>query len=108
MNELQTELAAQLRPGLVPERISQLPADFGGNRLILVHTIIVGQDAFRHAEGTEQEVPDRESSCKVGVAALVLSGVVPAMKDRRRDDVFERSEGPVEIGVDERRVERRE
>ncbi|WP_204312830.1 hypothetical protein, partial [Escherichia coli] len=31
--------------------------------------------------------------------------VVPAMEDRRSDDVFEGAERPVEIGVNERRME---
>src|SRR3954454_10369421 len=105
MNELQTDRHEVPDGGLVPERISQLPADFGWNRLIAVDTIILGEDALGHAEGAEHQVPDREGSGKVGVTTLVQRGVMPAMKDRRRDHVFQWPKGPVEICVDEGRVE---
>src|SRR5580698_7788808 len=65
-------------------------------------TVVIGQFALRHVKGAENEVEDRESSGEVLLTAPVCRGVVPAVKNWPRDDVFERTERPVEIGVDER------
>src|ERR1700730_1544913 len=91
---------------LLPKRISQLPDDLRGHLFVLA--IIFRQPVFRHPEGPEQDVPDRERPGKVGIAALFQRGVMPAVKHRRRQHVFERAKRPAEIGVNERRMERRE
>src|SRR6202048_2932285 len=92
---------------LLPKRISQLPDDLRGHRLFVL-AIIFRQPVFRHPEGPEQDVPDREGPGKVGIAALFQRGVMPAVKHRRRQHVFERAKRPAENCVNERRVERRE
>src|SRR5207244_5924602 len=83
---------------LFAERIGQLSDDLAGERGLIVHAILVRQRAFRHPEGPEQDVPERKGAREIGVAALLAGGVVPAVKHRRRQDVFERAERPVEVG----------
>src|SRR5689334_21915569 len=100
MNEQETA-------GLLPEWIRQLPADLGRDDLIM-HPVMVRKLAFRHPEGSEHQVPQRKGAREIGVAAGLLRGVMPAMKYRRRKHVSERAQRPVQVGVDERRVERGE
>src|SRR5271154_855825 len=91
---------AQVPPDakLLPKRIGQLPDDLGRECLI-ADAIGLGEVVFRHPEGSEQQIPDREGSGEIGIAALFERGVMPAMKHRRRQHVFERAERPVQIGV---------
>src|SRR5687768_11460859 len=67
---------------LLAEWIGQLSADLGGDYLI-VHTVIVRQPVLRHAERAEEDVPEREGACEIGIAALFERGVMPAMEHRR-------------------------
>src|SRR5438128_745308 len=90
---------------LFAERIGQLSDDFAGKRRLIVQAILVRQCASRHPEGPKQDVPERKGASKIGVAASRAGGVVPAVKHRRRQDVFERTQRPVEVGVNERRME---
>src|ERR1700737_2945426 len=110
-NDERTANRRENRPyGLFPylsERIGQLSGEFGRHRR-LVHPVIFRQHVFRHSERTKQYVPDRESTCKIGVAPLSQRRVSQTVKDRRADHVFQRAKGPVEIGVDKGRMERRE
>src|ERR1700738_3548810 len=92
---------------LLPERVGQLPDDLGRNCLFVL-AIVFGKPVFRHPEGSKQDIPDRERPGKVGIAALFERGVMPAVKHRRRQHVFERAKRPAEVGVNERRMERRE
>src|SRR4051795_4117806 len=91
----------------LPKRESQLPGDLRGDRR-LVLAVIVREPVFRHSERSKQQIPEGKSARKVGVATLLERGVMPAVKNRRRQHVLEGAEGPVEIGVDECRVEGRE
>src|SRR5664279_3687761 len=92
---------------LLPKRIGQLPADLGRYRCV-VHAVGIREHVFRHPERPKKDIPDRKRSGKVGIAAPFQRGVVPAVEHRRRQHVFERTKRPVEIGVNERRMERRE
>ncbi len=65
------------------------------------NAVIIRQFALRHVEGAENQVEHRKRRGEILLAAAVCRGVVPAVKDRSGDDVFERTELPVEIGVDE-------
>src|SRR5665647_2658856 len=84
---------------LTPERIGQLSANLVRKGQLIVDAIMIGQLAFRHPEGPEKDIPDRESPGKVGIAALFKRAVMPAVEHRRRQHVFERAQRPVEIGV---------
>src|SRR5258708_5810293 len=76
------------RKGQLPERIGQLAGDFGRNGLV-VHPVIVWKPVLGHPEGSEQDIPDREGPREIGITALLLRGVVPAVEYRSREHVFE-------------------
>jgi hypothetical protein len=57
VNELQT--VPGISVSLVPERIGQLSANLGRERLI-VHSAVVGESVFRHPEGSKKDIPDRK------------------------------------------------
>src|ERR1700753_3458014 len=61
---------------LLPERIGQLSDNFAGKGLI-ADAVAVGELVFRHPERPEQQVPNREGSGEVGIAALIERGVMP-------------------------------
>src|ERR1700692_4307127 len=87
----------------VRERMHQLGAEALRERPV-VDAVLVGKLAGRHVEGAEYDVEDREGRGKVFLAAAVRRRVVPAVKDRTCDDVFERTERPIEVSVDECRM----
>ena len=91
MKELQTGADdARLAPShLIPERIGELPDDLGRHRRFIL-AIHLGQAVLRHPESAEQDIPKRESTGEIGIAALLQDGVMPAMEDRRGQYVFER------------------
>src|SRR5258707_6657602 len=86
---------------LVAKWIGQLSADRGGHGLIVGDAIVLGKHVVGHPKGAEQDVPDRKRPGEVGIAARVERGVVPAVEHRGCQDIFERAERPVQIGVDE-------
>src|SRR5690242_17149272 len=74
----------------------------------VVDAIGVRQRLLRHVERTEQKIPDRERAGEVLSAAAIRRGVVPAMKHRPGDHVFEWAKRPVQIGMHEGRRRGRE
>src|ERR1700722_17099570 len=66
------------------------------------NAVIIGQLAFRHVEGAENDVEDREGCREVLFPTLVGRVVMPAVEYRSGDNVFERPKRPVEIGMHER------
>src|SRR5207237_6308526 len=92
---------------LLAEWIGQLSADLGRN-LLIVYAIPLRQLVLRHPERSKQDVPERKGARKIGIAALLERGVMPAMEDRRGEDIFKRAERPVQVGVDEGGMEGRE
>src|SRR3954451_4895219 len=88
----------------LPKRESKLPGDLGGDRR-LVLAVIVREPVFRHSERSKQQIPEGKSAGKVGVATLLQRGVMPAVKNWARQHVLGTTEGPVEICMDECRVE---
>src|SRR5882724_5350200 len=92
---------------LLSERMDHLGTEIAGKGLIR-HAIGTRQRLLRQVECSEYEVEHREGRCKVLLAALIGRCVMPAMKDRASDQIAQRPERPVEIGVDERRMRDRE
>src|SRR4051794_8215532 len=88
---------------LLPERIGELSADFARN--VVVHPVVIRKLALRHPEGAEQDVPKRKCPGEIRVAALFQRGVMPAVEYRGGEHVSERPQRPVQVGVNERRVE---
>ena len=82
------------------ERVDELAEEALGKHRI-VDPVMVGNLACRHVERPEQNVPCREQRREIGVAALRWRSVMPAMEYRRRYDVSQWPERPVEIGMDE-------
>ena len=68
------------------------------------NAIGAGQGRSRQVKGAEDQVEHREGCGEILLAAALGGGVMPAMEDRRRDHVFERTERPVEIGVHKSRM----
>src|SRR5579862_5607224 len=67
-------------------------------KFALGDAVMIGQLAGRHIEGAEHDIEHREGRGKIPLAAALLGGVVPAVEHRAGDEVFERSQLPVEIG----------
>ncbi len=61
--------------------------------------VVIRQPAFGHVEGAEHQVQEGEGRREVLVAHLGVAGVVPAVEDRAGEDVLQRPEGPVQVGV---------
>src|SRR6185312_12945430 len=59
---------------LLAERIDELSADRVRDRAV-VGAVMIGQCVLRHAEGAEQDVPERKRARKIGVAADLHRGV---------------------------------
>src|SRR4030095_17144572 len=89
----------------LPERIDPLPDNAGRKRWLISDAGFSRQSIFRHPERSEQQIPKRKSPGEIGVAALFSRGMMPAVEDRRGNHIPERAEVPVEIGVDEDRME---
>src|SRR5437764_9725777 len=87
------------RPCLL-ERIEQLRAESGW-KVALADPVGVRQCIFRHVERAEQEVEEWKRRGKILLPSPFRHGVMPAVKNRTDDDVFERTERPVEIRVHE-------
>src|SRR5580704_7219427 len=84
------------------ERMHELGAE-GLRERFVVDAVLIGELAGRHIERAEHDIEDRKGRGKVLLAAAFRRRVVPAMEDRARDHVLERTESPIEVGVDERR-----
>src|SRR6516164_10235648 len=85
---------------LTTEGIRELPDDLvRHSRFVLA--VALRQAISGHQEGAEQDIPDRESAREIGVAALFQRGVMPTVEDRTRQHIFERPEGPAQVGVHE-------
>src|SRR5687768_8031208 len=93
VNEPQTQLL---------ERIEQLAAEARGDGVS--DAIAVGAFPRRHIEGAEQHVEDREGGREVARAAAVRRRMMPAMEDGTGEEVFERAQGPVQIGMHKSRM----
>src|ERR1700683_2549619 len=75
---------------------------------LVVNAVLIWEVAGRHIERAEHDIEDRKGRSKVLLATALRRRVVPAMKDRAGDHVFEWAERPLEVGVDERRMGGRE
>src|SRR6516164_8497020 len=85
---------------LTTEGIRELPDDLvRHSRFVLA--VALRQAILGHQEGAEQDIPDRESAREIAVAALFQRGVMPTVEDRTRQHIFERPEGPAQVGVHE-------
>src|ERR1700742_897443 len=93
------------RQGLLAKRVSELPNNFIRNARI-VGAVVLRQPALGHPKGPEQDVPERKGAREIGVAAVVDRGVMPTVKHRRRQYIFERPERPVQVGMHEGGMER--
>src|SRR6266436_2516547 len=89
------------------ERMNHLGAEIAGKGLI-GHAIGTRQRLLGQVERPEYEVEHREGRCEVLLATLIGRCVMPTMKERTSDQIAQRPERPVEIGVDERRMRDRE
>src|ERR1700751_1503887 len=92
---------------LLPKRVSELPNNFIRN-FPIIGAVASGQPVFRHPERTKQDVPNRKRPGKISAAAFLSKRVIPSVKDRGGEHVFERAERPVQIGMDKGGVEGRE
>src|SRR4029077_13611565 len=87
-------------PRLLPQRVSKLSNNFIRNARIVL-TVVRGKAINGHPIRPEQYIPDRKGASEVGIAAFRQRGVMPAVKHRRRQHIFERPKRPVQIGVHE-------
>src|SRR6185503_20419279 len=64
--------------------------------------------ADRHVEGAKRKIDEWEETGEVLVESLCFRRVVPAMKHGAGNDEAQRTERPVDVGVQHERVERQE
>src|SRR5262245_2598601 len=85
------------------ERMNHLGAEVARKGLV-GHAIASRQCLLRQVERAEDEIEDRERRREVLLATLIGRGVVPAMEYRTGNHIAQRTQRPVEIGMDERRM----
>src|SRR6266478_4778144 len=61
----------------------------------------VRQDALRHVEGAECKIDQRKGRSEIFLPAALCRGVMPAVKDRTGNRIFERPQRPVQIRMHE-------
>src|ERR1043166_6467364 len=59
--------------------------------------VVFGFAVPGHVEGAEEDIEEGQARGKVFVEALLLGGVMPAVKNRAGKNVAEFAEGPVEV-----------
>ncbi len=91
---------------MVPEGMEHLAPPVGGDWF--VDAEIGGGLSGGEIGGVEEQVPEREETGEISVDGFGGAGVVPAMEGRGDEDVAERAECPVHVGVDEDGVETEE